>query len=187
MRERRRACPTLRTVPRAEPPIVPAASPGRGAEAVPPDATRAADDERAATTATAARAHAGRGVWRGEGAMARGEGWPTLAWTFGRRARRRGLACSLGRPTPFVSREMPAQVRNGAKGQSGRVQGNLPQRVTIWRPRSRPTHSSTAQRPYHRPKPRPRHTRAHSRTGGLCLKPSSEEEAREPSSESHRM
>lgn len=43
-------------MPRAEPPIVLAASPGRGAETMPPDVKHAADDEHAVTTTTAAHA-----------------------------------------------------------------------------------------------------------------------------------
>lgn len=55
MSERGRALSTLWTVPRAEPPIVLAASPGRGAETMPPDVRHA----HAVTTTTAAHARPG--------------------------------------------------------------------------------------------------------------------------------
>lgn len=40
----------------------------------------------------------------------------------------RGLTCSPGRVTPFVSAETPAEVSDGGRGESYRVQGNLLQK-----------------------------------------------------------
>lgn len=54
LRKRRFAGETLRTVPCAGPPIVLAASPGLGAETMPPDVKH--DDEHAVTTTTAVHA-----------------------------------------------------------------------------------------------------------------------------------